>query len=244
MKRFNFFLLLFLGFGSFLIAQEMPVEPVPVQVASMKCGAPPSLTFPTFIGSASTPSYACTSKTGKTEKEALAHLLSTHLARLSCNDVDCNPSDLTCKVKYDFVTKKLKTKHSATQWCFRGSVQILWHCPDCHKKVNNPNNEYSFSFSEIENPFDNHTEANLHKIFPNPSTGLVNLEVTTAKDHGEVVIKVFDLSGKMVNQENFQADPDSKFLAQIDLSELNSGVYLVSTFVDNQLIGTSKVTVK
>ena len=239
MKRFNFFLLLFLGFGSFLMAQELPVEPVPIHITPIDCKK-----------SANTPAQRidnCTSRiNGKTEQEALAHIFAELMIKLSgaCNSSGCKPAG-TCKLsKYKFSTDKLTTSHTADDWCFAGTTVINWTCSRCRTKAPDPNNQYNYSFSEIESPLDNHTEASLHHIFPNPSTGLVNLEVTTAKDQGEVVIKVFDLTGKIVHQEIFQADPDAKFMAQMDLSELDRGVYLISTFVDEQLIGTSKVSVE
>jgi hypothetical protein len=61
------------------------------------------------------------------------------------------------------------------------------------------------------------------KIYPNPTTGLLNVEVVNGKDKEEVSIEVFDIAGKSVysskqvlNNKTVVLNPD-----------LNSGTYLV-----------------
>ncbi len=250
MKRFTFFLLLFLGLGSFLMAQVVDVAIVDSESKSTFksiCGGGDKVINELITGGKESP-VSRPKADFATSDLALEDIISYYVKQLKCDFSECVPPTDTCAVVLKDGFKKrpiLIDPKDKLNWNFRGRVIKGWHCSNCGVLKAQPNNEeHHYSFSKIENSPDNLSKASLHRIFPNPSTGLVNLEVTTAKDHGEVVIKVFDLSGKMVNQEIYQADPDSKFLAQMDLTELNSGIYLVSTFVDEQLIGTSKVRVE
>ena len=61
--------------------------------------------------------------------------------------------------------------------------------------------------------------------FPNPSNGLVNIELSNWDDV-EVSVAVFDVLGKSLLQQ-----PLSKKRTQLNLSQLNSGIYLIS--IDN-----------
>jgi len=65
------------------------------------------------------------------------------------------------------------------------------------------------------------------KIFPNPSTGLVNLE-SSLMESVETTIHVHDITGKMVYQEDLGNLPEGYFLKTIDLSSLQSGIYLLN----------------
>lgn len=57
------------------------------------------------------------------------------------------------------------------------------------------------------------------RVFPNPSTGIFNIQTEST---GTVNLSVMDLSGKMVRTEQY-----SGTLHRIDLSELVSGIYLL-----------------
>ena len=250
MKRFTFFLLVYFCFASFIMAQEIDVGTADSDSKSTFesiCGGGVKYISELIGGGKGSPTSRPKADFA-TSDLALEDIISFYVKKLKCDFRECTPPTDTCAVVLEdgFRQKpRLVDPKDKVNWNFRGRVVKAWHCSNCGVLKATPNNEeHHYSFSKIETSSTNLSDARLHKIFPNPSTGLVNLAITTAKEHGEVLIKVFDLSGKMVNQEIYQADPDSKFLAQMDLSALNTGVYLVSTFVDEQLIGTTKVTVE
>ena len=63
-------------------------------------------------------------------------------------------------------------------------------------------------------------------IFPNPSAGLINIEINTNKDYeGEQIISVYDINGRIVHQNRF--DTANVKLFQADLSDLTNGIYIV-----------------
>jgi hypothetical protein len=81
------------------------------------------------------------------------------------------------------------------------------------------------------------TPATDYSIYPNPSSGLVNLEVINNGEEATVVT-ILDLSGRVIYNESFNGDVDTK----LDLSNYTSGVYLVriqqggQTFVEKLML--------
>lgn len=79
-------------------------------------------------------------------------------------------------------------------------------------------------------------ESNLEylNIFPNPSTGLVNLE-SSLLSSVETTIQVHDITGKMVYQEDLGNLPEGYFFKTINLSQLQSGIYLLNVNSGNSV---------
>ncbi|HKK40180.1 MAG TPA: T9SS type A sorting domain-containing protein [Cryomorphaceae bacterium] len=71
-------------------------------------------------------------------------------------------------------------------------------------------------------------------IFPNPSTGLVNLESSLLQSV-ETTISVHDVTGKLVYQENFGNLPEGYFFKTLDLSGLQNGIYLLNMTSGNSV---------
>ncbi len=65
------------------------------------------------------------------------------------------------------------------------------------------------------------------EVFPNPSSGVVNLSLSTPADL-EVSVEAYDLQGRLVQQLPTQVIPDGQFRTQITLDDnLARGVYLL-----------------
>ena len=63
-------------------------------------------------------------------------------------------------------------------------------------------------------------------VFPNPSAGLINIEINTGNNYeGEQIISVYDINGRIVHQNRF--DTANVKLFQADLSDLTDGIYIV-----------------
>ena len=73
-------------------------------------------------------------------------------------------------------------------------------------------------------------------MYPNPSTGIVTIDYPEHED-GDMKIEVIDLSGKTVYTILFTETNGQ----QIDLKELNKGMYLVKISFDDVVVGTQKL---
>lgn len=72
-------------------------------------------------------------------------------------------------------------------------------------------------------------------VHPNPTQNIVHVELKEDKQ-GAITFMIFDVTGKLV-----QTVASTNNEATIDLSDLTSGVYLVSAFKENQRIATSRI---
>jgi hypothetical protein len=70
-------------------------------------------------------------------------------------------------------------------------------------------------------------------IYPNPSTGLFNISFG-ASPVRQATIKIFNLQGKLLNEETFQ----NTTLERFDISTLPKGIYIVSGVIDGKNLST------
>lgn len=70
----------------------------------------------------------------------------------------------------------------------------------------------------------NSVEADSFEIYPNPTTGIVNLKFNTNSD---VNVNLYDIRGRGVYNKNF-ANTSNKFNQQLNLSNLSAGVYILN----------------
>lgn len=75
------------------------------------------------------------------------------------------------------------------------------------------------------------------RVYPNPSTGLLNINVKNANDKS-YKIEVFDVFGKLVYSNEQVNNQGSEFNTEINLSNLNlsEGLYLINVSSDNQTL--------
>ncbi|MBK7214058.1 MAG: T9SS type A sorting domain-containing protein [Bacteroidales bacterium] len=69
-------------------------------------------------------------------------------------------------------------------------------------------------------------------IYPNPTTGLVNIEVPAGMENYS--LHILNLQGKILLNEPLKKQTT-------DLSNLESGIYVLQLFQDQQLLKTSKI---
>jgi endoglucanase len=77
---------------------------------------------------------------------------------------------------------------------------------------------------------------NLTKVYPNPATGVLNIQSDFEKD---VLIKITDISGREFRQEKISA----RSMIQLDISQLSKGIYVISTHTGS-MVFTEKVIVR
>ncbi|UTW64251.1 T9SS type A sorting domain-containing protein [bacterium SCSIO 12741] len=83
----------------------------------------------------------------------------------------------------------------------------------------------------------------IQRIYPNPVQDKVTLEINVAQDHSTIQIELYDLTGKKVYQESLQDVPESLSISSHNLQEVPNGTYILNVRVNNQLAGTSKISV-
>ncbi|MFM9943803.1 MAG: T9SS type A sorting domain-containing protein [Bacteroidia bacterium] len=64
-------------------------------------------------------------------------------------------------------------------------------------------------------------------VFPNPTNGLFNLEISKKNKINKVQIDIMDIQGSLVKQMDLDADGTQYFLTSIDISSFSNGIYLV-----------------
>lgn len=165
---------------------------------------------------------------------------------------DCTfPDDNDCKPVIDSRDfSDLKIKGRGKFWIYKGVARVKWHCSPCTEISNDDQNDKGFNNTSIpsfgiellESPESNST-AKIQQIYPNPSTGIFYVDLTLEATNSEVLIRVSDLSGKMIREEIYQDLPATTFHTETDLSAQQNGLYFLSVYANEQLLSTSKVQI-
>jgi subtilisin-like proprotein convertase family protein len=72
------------------------------------------------------------------------------------------------------------------------------------------------------------------KIYPNPTTGIVNIDLGNANLDNKSIVKLYDIQGRIISTKEMNSSVDN-----INISNLSDGVYLIT--IEN---GSSKTTKK
>jgi hypothetical protein len=79
--------------------------------------------------------------------------------------------------------------------------------------------EYAKAKEEAENVMEEETTVN---IYPNPTKGILNIEISNLSEEGKVDLSVYDLNGaKLINDKNLAPITD------LDISKLKDGIYIL-----------------
>lgn len=102
--------------------------------------------------------------------------------------------------------------------------------------------ESFFSMKKIVNSVNTVNAVETLKVYPNPSSDVVNVEIS-ANTNVDGVVRVMDISGKVVYQEEINVAQGSLVTKTINVSTLNAGMYFV-TITSNNGTSTQKLLVK
>ena len=80
------------------------------------------------------------------------------------------------------------------------------------------------------------------RIYPNPAVNYTNIEINI-ESAGKAVLRIFDLSGKLVYSENMGILAEGIYTRQIDCQNFRNGMYLINVVIGNQA-ATSKLIVR
>jgi hypothetical protein len=68
-------------------------------------------------------------------------------------------------------------------------------------------------------------------VFPNPASGMVNIKLITLDQPGDMLIRVFDETGKIVTEEKFSFSEADHY--SISASGLINGVYRIAIYSES-----------
>ncbi len=77
-------------------------------------------------------------------------------------------------------------------------------------------------------------------VYPNPAVDKVNVEFTVESANSNTTVRLMDMSGRIVREINITTVEGVNAL-EMDLTNLNSGMYTLFVYADNNLLMTSKV---
>ncbi len=80
------------------------------------------------------------------------------------------------------------------------------------------------------------------RIFPNPSSGQVHVEMNTLKS-GSITSTVLDLNGKVVQSNNHGFQYSGNSSNSLDLSMMNSGMYIINVALDGVPVFYQKILI-
>jgi len=80
-------------------------------------------------------------------------------------------------------------------------------------------------------------------MYPNPANDLLNISFTESGFEESVLVRIFDMSGRLVIERNAQANEGSNLII-VETTELVSGIYLVQmrngSFVETKRLIVTK----
>ena len=75
-------------------------------------------------------------------------------------------------------------------------------------------------------------EQQFHKVWPNPASNEVFIGFTLFESH-EVILNVYDVTGKIIHDENFGHRSAGKYAEKIDITSLDPGTYHYTLFLED-----------
>lgn len=79
------------------------------------------------------------------------------------------------------------------------------------------------------------------EIYPNPATEMININFSLTKG-SEVNVFIYDLSGRLEKSASFGSVPEAETKRSLNLSDLESGLYILSIQAENSVV-TSKIQI-
>lgn len=152
-----------------------------------------------------------------------------------------------------------------TDYCFGGTVKFEWKCSPCRRindvetepeneeapgendgELQNEENGHSsnYNFSPLQNISHTKNLGAIKEIYPNPMSDFFFANILVEQENSQVVLEVYDLSGQLVFDKMYEQVPRSIFNTRNTLTKVTNGIYILNVKINQQLVGTSKLTVQ
>ena len=82
-------------------------------------------------------------------------------------------------------------------------------------------------------------EGKKFNLFPNPATSNFTLQLLTENNFNNLTYTLSDISGKVVTNDNI-----SNANSKIEINDLSNGIYLISLFENDKIIGTERLIIE
>lgn len=89
---------------------------------------------------------------------------------------------------------------------------------------------------------ENFNDKILFKLYPNPAQNYIVLSIDLPFD-SDIVVELFDLTGRMVAIRNINRQPSGNSNITIDIAEIPNGIYLCNVKLNSKSVGKSKITI-
>lgn len=131
---------------------------------------------------------------------------------------------LLCNSTYEY---RIRTRCGST-WTAYGTIRTF--------TTNGCNREEESLITETAN-------SSQFEMYPNPANDLLNISFTESESEEFVLVRIFDMSGRLVIERNAQANEGSNLII-VETTELVSGIYLVQmrngSFVETKRLVVTK----
>ena len=138
---------------------------------------------------------------------------------------------------YTYIDELISASPTDSVWLrkFTGQEEI------CYTTLAGPNH---FLVKDLEvgineGGLENKLRKDYVKVFPNPTTGKLNLEYDVSKIE-KINTEIYDVTGKLIDYFQEQIFPGEN-KTEIDLSDLPNGMYIIQTSIGNEILETDKV---
>ena len=95
-------------------------------------------------------------------------------------------------------------------------------------------NSYTFYYSTLTASIENNDNQSFFKVFPNPASSIVNIELTELSKE-QSYIEIFDVQGRIIKEISLAKNQRK---VRIDVSELESGLYFIKYSDKNTTYGS------
>lgn len=187
--------------------------------------------------------------------QAKAQLTADLISGYTCEVDECaRPAISTCSPVVTKLPGSLTQGDNA--WCFSGTAR--WKCTDCTRIT--PDTIIGEPFPPIDHfradtdisidPLEEHhihsaqsaNAASIHKVFPNPTSDKVRIQVNTIDAQNSIRLILRNTAGQILQTKAYDHFGKTLYNTQMDITSLSAGMYFLQVEINDQLIGSSKVT--
>jgi uncharacterized repeat protein (TIGR01451 family) len=156
-------------------------------------------------------------------------VVSKNIIQFTFNNMEIPPASINEPASHGFIAYKVKPKTDLTQGSTIKNTAHIYFDFNAPVRTNTVSTHVAL-LSAVKN---NHTGDGKISVYPNPNNGIFNLEFT-ANYSSPLSITLFDVTGKMVYQNQMEHRQKSKII--IDAQNLSAGLYTLMLKTEKEQI--------